>query len=135
MRAAPATIIALCLVCAPAEASLPQRIGCVATDTFWIWYGNGLQAAPEGLRPVAGQAIAGSRLLEPQEQFRIEDGSLFLLDGFRKEYLYGSIEEIGAARIRAGDWTFMFSADFVTATGVRVDELNTRACAYLCVVG
>jgi hypothetical protein len=84
MRAAPATIIFLSLVCAPAQASLPQRIGCVATDTFWVWYGNGLQAAPEALRPVAGQAIVGSRLLEPQEQFRIEDGSLFFWTDSRK---------------------------------------------------
>ena len=29
---------------APAQADQPQRIACVANDTFWVWYGKGLQA-------------------------------------------------------------------------------------------
>jgi hypothetical protein len=77
----------------------------------------------------------GTRLLEPQEQFRIQNGALYLLDGFKKEYLCGPISDSLIGQARAGEWTFMFDLEFATATAVRVDQFNTRAYSYRCVVG
>jgi hypothetical protein len=125
----------LALACSSAHGALPDRIACVATDTFWVWYGEGIQAAPKGLNPLPGQYVLGSRLIEPQEQFRIQNGSLFFLDGSNKEYLYGPIAEFDIGRYRSGDWTIMFDPEPISATAVRVDQHHTRVYRYRCVVG
>jgi hypothetical protein len=130
-----ALIAAMTCPLANSSAEMPPRIACVADDTFWIWYREGIRASPPGLRPEPGQKLVGSRLLAPEGRFRLEGGELYFVDGFQKEYRYGPVQETSPGRLSAGDFTIIFDVDFQSAVSVRVDRFDTRVESFKCLPG
>jgi hypothetical protein len=116
-------------------ADVPGHLACVSVDTYWIWYGEGLKAAPPGMQREVGQNLVGSRLLAPEGRFRLQDGKLYLVDGFQNEYLYGTTSETAPRRLSAGNFTIMFDPKFQSAISVRVDEFDTRVESFKCIPG
>jgi hypothetical protein len=132
-----ALIAALASVTAsPVLADMPKRLGCIADDVYFVWYGQGLgtgMAASGSSDP--NQKVAGVRATDPQSRMRFEDMRLYLSDATRTEYFYAPVEAIAADEYRSSRYTLLFDPQYRTLVAVNVSAVSTSVTSFKCVQG